>query len=197
METVKLTESTEKTLAGALNGAASEVAAYLLSEGVPTVDVLRDKIVEALRINAEENVSSKYHICLTLDWLEKSESLKICMAVFFGMIKGKCAENRMRAADMYDLGLTLRAITPTGEFAMDSGKCMIQVNKVLSQLGTKISSAIASYVAQGGISKPAVLEAFSPFELKLVDGITSLTQETVTLTLAALAKISERKEEVE
>lgn len=176
---VKLTEVMERALLGALSSASKIVAGRLIADGVPTVEILTEWISEAMEESSEALSQKAIDEFYSLEVLKTLQSDKVNIGTFMGMIKGECVQLGMRAASVYDLGLTLKVIAPAKAFAFDVDGAMKAVSVPLKSLGTKISSAIASYVSRAGIEKSDVLKVFSEYEVTLLEEIHALVVSTV------------------
>lgn len=177
-----LSDIMERALVSALNAAATIVAANLLKNGIPTVEVLTNQISDALS-EAGESLSAKGAACMNLEWLKDSSSKKANASVFLGMIKGQCVVAGMRSRNIYDLSLALKAVMPAGAFNISKVDCMKVVNLSLSALGTKVSSAIASYLAPTGANKAEVLEQFSGVEEEMMKSVLAAVSGAVHVVL--------------
>lgn len=168
----------EKAIITALSSAADIISNRIIAEGVPTTEIMNNMITEALG-EAGSALSQKGADMLTVKALEASDSRKANLGIFLGMIKGKCVTLGMRARNVYDLEQLIKSVGPVTSFNLSTIDAMKVVKLTLASLPTKISASLASYAAQGGISKSRILEVFSDFDEEMLIAITGIVEKVV------------------
>lgn len=177
----KLNSTSIKAMIDALNNAASAIADQLFANGVPTAESFQQMCEDALN-DAKDTLSSRLGSMLSMESLNTgipgTGSVKINLQMFYGSIKGRCTVNGMKSRVLYDLDMLLKQ-EKLSAIIFSSTECMKGVSMTLATIPTKVSSAVASYVAKFGVTKVEVMDEFAQVEETMMCEIVAAVHKAV------------------